>query len=262
MEPLEVVRLLLIVLVGLTVTVVGGAWFLIRSSTIVDRWAERNGYRIVERDWPYLFRGPFTLRSSKYQLVCRVTVQDRMGTRKSGWVCFGSRFFGPLLSDKVDEVWDDSSTLSSESCWLFDYFVCSRPHIERWAEALASGDEHHRETLEAEMPRVVTFKNLGPDEVGILAQCATGGEAEAVDVVRSVNEQKILAFRQAVIDSIAAVQVDESLLQRWAKQASKFNGQSEAENRQVLLYGAARKLKDLCTLAVDEALGVFTCIYK
>ena len=40
-----------------------------------------------------------------------------------------------------------------EMSQLFDWFACSRPIIEQWAEALADGDEVRRAEIEATMPR-------------------------------------------------------------------------------------------------------------
>ncbi len=39
---------------------------------------------------------------------------------------------------------------------LFDYFVCSRSLIDKWADALEQLDEALQEQIESEMPQMVS----------------------------------------------------------------------------------------------------------
>jgi hypothetical protein len=96
----------LVVLTLVAVSVIASVWYMTRSFSIVERWAERNGYRIIRQDSRVFFRGPFSWNSSNSQDVYRVTVEDRSGNRKSGWIRCGGWFLGPLLSDDVEEAWD------------------------------------------------------------------------------------------------------------------------------------------------------------
>jgi hypothetical protein len=80
---------------------------LVRTDAIVRQWAEQMGYRIVFQDARHNFVGPFLFRLTPGQQVFRVTVEDRSGNRKSGWIRCGAPFLGVLLSDQVDEVWDE-----------------------------------------------------------------------------------------------------------------------------------------------------------
>jgi hypothetical protein len=82
------------------------AWQFRRSDTLLERWAERNGYTLIEREYRWFARGPFFWTSSKGQTVYRVTVEDKAGRRRSGWVRCGGWFFG-LLSDTAEVRWDD-----------------------------------------------------------------------------------------------------------------------------------------------------------
>lgn len=79
-----------------------------RSRTLLDRWAARNEYRIIEADYRNFFRGPFFWTTSRGQAVYRVRVEGVAGIVQSGWVRCGSRSFG-VLSDKVDVRWDEAS---------------------------------------------------------------------------------------------------------------------------------------------------------
>jgi hypothetical protein len=153
---------------------------------------------------------------------------------------------------------------------LYDYFACSRRQVERWAKALAAGDEELQERIEAAMPRLVTLKNLGQDDFTILARCAAGGgvdvveAAGAIDLVRAISPDEgpwVMAFRRPDVNAVAEMRVDGSLLRRWAKHVAEYRGGRQADIRHVLSAEAARTLKELCGLAVKERLGVFACFY-
>ena len=68
------------------------------------RWAKEDGYRIVNHERRTYRRGPFRWRSSGYQIVYRIEVQDRHGTMKSGWVRIG-RYWWPD-PNPIDMSWD------------------------------------------------------------------------------------------------------------------------------------------------------------
>lgn len=150
---------------------------------------------------------------------------------------------------------------------LFDYFVCPRTLIDQWADALEQQDEALQEKIEAKMPRVVTLKNLGPDDFNLLARCVEGDSAVAVgdvDLVRAVNEEEgpwVMALCPPAIKAVARMVVDESLLRRWVKAVAEFHGRKEAHCREVLTADAAQTLQEMCQLAVKKRLGVFTCFY-
>jgi hypothetical protein len=150
---------------------------------------------------------------------------------------------------------------------LFDYFVCLVAVIERWAAALGEQDEDRQQQIEAEMPRLVALKNLGQDDFNLLARVVAGEAVVAVgdvDLVRAVNEEEgpwVIAFRQPAVEAIARMSVDESLLQQWIKSVAEFQGRKEDRCREFLTADAAKTLKEMCVLAVEGRLGVFTCFY-
>jgi hypothetical protein len=88
-------------------SVVFGVCYFVRWESFVGRWAKRQGYRVMTQQQRAPFRGPFLLNEVGGRHVYRVTVEDRTGKRKSGWILCGGWYFGPLLSDDVREVWDD-----------------------------------------------------------------------------------------------------------------------------------------------------------
>ncbi len=76
-----------------------------RSNEILERWAASNQLRILNNETRHFFRGPMFWRTSKNQIVFRVSVIDQYGRQRSGWVRCGGWFWG-LHSDKVDVRWD------------------------------------------------------------------------------------------------------------------------------------------------------------
>jgi hypothetical protein len=81
-------------------------WQSSRSSSLLQRWAEENGYRIVRREYRTFFRGPFFWNSSKGQTVYYVVAEDSAGARRSGYVRCGGWWLG-LVSDRVEVRWDE-----------------------------------------------------------------------------------------------------------------------------------------------------------
>lgn len=153
---------------------------------------------------------------------------------------------------------------------LFDYFVCSLPIIQRWTDAMVQQDEDLQQTIESKMPRILTLKSIGQDEFNILAGCAKADEVDAVeavgqvDLVKAVSDEEgpwVMAFSQAAVEAIAGMRVDTALIQRWASAVTEFHGTSEDWCRELLTMDAAKSLKELCGVAVEKQLGVFTCFY-
>jgi hypothetical protein len=153
---------------------------------------------------------------------------------------------------------------------LFDYFACSRRLIERWADALADGDEDRRQQIEAEMPGLVTLKRVGQDEFNVLAACVAG---DTVDVVQAVGQMGlvqavspeegpwVIAFRRPAIEALAGMRVDEPLVARWARHLAALHGGQEDYYRRLLTAAVAGTFGQLCGLAVERELGVFVCFH-
>jgi hypothetical protein len=81
-------------------------WTFSRSGSMLQRWAEENGYTLISSEYRWLARGPYWWRTNKGQTVYRIEVRDANGNHRSGWARCGGWFFG-LLSDVVDVKWDD-----------------------------------------------------------------------------------------------------------------------------------------------------------
>jgi hypothetical protein len=153
---------------------------------------------------------------------------------------------------------------------LFDYFVCSRALIKKWAEALEQDDESVQSDIEAKMPCRMTLKNVGQDEVNLLAACIEGDLVDPVEaiseieLVHAVSEDEgpwVMAFDQSVLEALARMSVDKALLQRWVRVMCEHRGGSEVYHRRWMSASTARTLKQMCELAVTKSLGLITCFY-
>jgi hypothetical protein len=81
------------------------AWHISRSRTILEQWAQDMNYTILESDFRIFRRGPFFWTTSRGQTVYYVTIRDRQGMKRSGWVRCGGWWTG-LFSNKAEVRWD------------------------------------------------------------------------------------------------------------------------------------------------------------
>ncbi len=103
--------LVLLIPVFVALVVLSLTWHFGRSQSLLDMWAAENGYHIIRKEYRNFFRGPFYWTTSKGQTVYYVTVQDKAGRRRSGWVRCGGWWLG-LLTDYVEVRWDEASPMS------------------------------------------------------------------------------------------------------------------------------------------------------
>jgi hypothetical protein len=84
-------------------------WFDRRSKIILKKWADENGFEIVEKKQRYMiFTGPFKFwTNSRNQIIYCLTVRDREGHERSGWARCGSYLGGVFFSDKIEVRWDE-----------------------------------------------------------------------------------------------------------------------------------------------------------
>jgi hypothetical protein len=76
-----------------------------RSKALLSRWADSNGFRILQAKYLF-FKGPYFWTSSRGQTVYYVTVESAAGRPRTGWVRCGGWWFG-LLSDKAEVRWEN-----------------------------------------------------------------------------------------------------------------------------------------------------------
>jgi len=95
----------------LAIVIIGGAiwymaWYYRRARTLLQSWADQQGFQIQAAEHRWLNRGPFFWTTSRSQVVYYVTVLDMAGRTRRGYVRCGSFWLG-LFSDKVEVQWDE-----------------------------------------------------------------------------------------------------------------------------------------------------------
>jgi len=76
-----------------------------RDETVLRKWAQREGFEIIAFKRAF-FTGEFSwLTTSRGQRVFSVTVRDREGRERSGWVRCGSFLGGTIFSDAAEVKW-------------------------------------------------------------------------------------------------------------------------------------------------------------
>jgi hypothetical protein len=100
------VEVLIVFLVVAALVILSLVWHYGRSNSLLDQWAQRNGYRVIRREYRSFFKGPFFWTSTKGQTVYYVVVEDGAGNKRCGWVRCGGWWLG-LMSDNVEVRWDD-----------------------------------------------------------------------------------------------------------------------------------------------------------
>jgi hypothetical protein len=95
----------LLVFVGLMIY-----WTNRRSTEMIQRWAEGNGYMILDMERRLFRRGPFFLTTSRSQTVYYVTLVDPQGGERRGWVRCGSFWLG-IFANTVEVRWDEPDQL-------------------------------------------------------------------------------------------------------------------------------------------------------
>ena len=92
-------------LIGLLLVIVSMRWERRRSAALIDRWAQAQGYQVLERQSRLFDRGPFFWRTSKGQTVYYITLRDEQGQVRQAWLRCGNWFLG-LWSDEVAVEWE------------------------------------------------------------------------------------------------------------------------------------------------------------
>lgn len=80
-------------------------WHFSRSRQLLETWAARERYRIVEQKYRSVRKGPYFWTSSRGQAVYHVVVRDPKGIERRGWVRLGG-FWRGLHSDQVEVTWE------------------------------------------------------------------------------------------------------------------------------------------------------------
>jgi hypothetical protein len=114
-EPFPRPLLLLVGILTIALFVTIFRWFFRRSGSILESWANQNGFEMLEKHarYPPFFAGPFKFwTTSRNQVVYRFKVRDAAGNDQSGWARCGSFWGGVFFSDKIEIRWDETKSPS------------------------------------------------------------------------------------------------------------------------------------------------------
>ena len=96
----------IILVLVIAIAILAWVWHFSRSRSILQKWADDNGYQLRQADYRWFRKGPFFWTTSRDQVVYYVTVLDQVGHERRGWVRCGSWFFG-MFSNQADVKWED-----------------------------------------------------------------------------------------------------------------------------------------------------------
>ena len=89
----------------IAIVILAWVWHFSRARSILQKWADDNGYQLLQAEYRWFRKGPFFWTTSRDQVVYYVVVLDPLGRERKGWVKCGSWLFG-MLSNKADVRWD------------------------------------------------------------------------------------------------------------------------------------------------------------
>ena len=77
-----------------------------RSKVNLEIWLNNNQFRLISVERRYLRRGPYLWKSSKGQVIFRISLANNENEEKIAWVKCGSYFKGAAFSDDIDVIFD------------------------------------------------------------------------------------------------------------------------------------------------------------
>jgi len=95
-----------IALTFVTALVMAAIWWQdTRAANMLERWCRHTGFELLSRRNCWLWKGPYFTSFLNGQWVYRITIRNRAGRVKNGYVRCGSHLLG-VLADEVDVRWD------------------------------------------------------------------------------------------------------------------------------------------------------------
>ena len=162
------------------------AWRSRRARIILNRWAERTGYRVINARYRSFFKGPFFWKGGHYQAVYQVTVQVKGVAQPAGFVavvtgsgCSPTRrkSCGTMHPPRAPRRWLTGGSTADRSAIALD-----DPSALR-AESGRSPEHGPRVTHRDQPPIDVPDGQGTPREMGRRQLAAVGAEAEDVDLM-------------------------------------------------------------------------------
>ena len=80
-------------------------WRFHRANQMIQDWAARNRFLLLQKRLQIFRYGPFWWRTGKHQLVYHVTIRDCDENIRRAWLRCGGFFLG-MMSDHIDVEWE------------------------------------------------------------------------------------------------------------------------------------------------------------
>jgi len=87
-----------------------------RTRTVLERWAEANGFEILEKKHRSILTGrvgPFGFWTrTRNERIYSFRVRDQEGQERSGWARCDLKLGGALFNDEIEIKWDEKESIA------------------------------------------------------------------------------------------------------------------------------------------------------
>jgi len=98
--------LVLMVFLATAIGIFGVLFYSSKIDSLINNWAEENGYKIVSKQTKSLSMGPFSSSPKLGQRVFYVEVVDKAGNKKHAWIRCYTRWT-EISPSNVEVKWDN-----------------------------------------------------------------------------------------------------------------------------------------------------------
>lgn len=85
-----------------------------RASQMLEKWLRNNDFQLLQKSTPWIKDNPFFASSNRSQKVFKVTVRDRDGVIRHGWLRCGHAL-ASVAVDQVEVKWDKTADEQTEA---------------------------------------------------------------------------------------------------------------------------------------------------
>ncbi len=85
-----------------------------RASQMLEQWLRDNDFQLLQKSTPWRKDNPFFASSNRGQKVFKVTVRDKSGAIRAGWLRCGHALAGVAVP-QIEVKWDKTATVNEQS---------------------------------------------------------------------------------------------------------------------------------------------------
>ena len=97
---------ILVIFISTAIAIFGVLFYSSKIDSLINNWAEENGYKIVSKQTKSFSMGPFSSSPKLGQRVFYVEVIDKAGNKKQAWIRCYTRWT-EISPSKVEVQWDN-----------------------------------------------------------------------------------------------------------------------------------------------------------